>query len=116
MTFEIPNDAVRNRLKTPVPLNEILLQALKWREVRPKDQIALLKEKWSEWVGPLLGRKSSPLKIRGKYLIVGTEGPVWASELELSKVEIIKNVQRELNGTPIEEIRFRVLSDRGVKR
>jgi len=107
---------VRNKLKAPVHLSELLLQALKWRDISLKDQISLLKEKWPEWVGPLLALKSAPLKIRGKYLIIGTEGPVWASELELSKIEIIKNVQRELNGTPIEEVRFRILSDREVKR
>lgn len=107
---------MRNKLRAPVPLNEILLQALQWREPGLKDQIALLKEKWSEWVGPLLGRKSTPLKIRGKYLIIGTEGSVWASELELSKLEIIENVKRELDGTAIEELRFRVLSAQGVIR
>jgi predicted nucleic acid-binding Zn ribbon protein len=101
---------VRNKLKNPVPLREILPQAFQSIPQDPKADLYRLQEMWSEWVGPLLGKKSLPLKIYGKRLMVEVAGSVWANELEFMKKSLLNKIRESLASPAIEEIRFRVIS------
>ena len=95
----------REPLKNPVPLRDLLAQALKPSPPDPSVSLSLLLSRWEEIVGPLLSRKSAPLKIIGKRLLIGVAGSSWAQEMELRKTGLME----KLKDLQVEEIRFRIM-------
>ena len=102
---------MRNKLKKPLSLREIIPQALKTPAASDKASLYHLQEKWGELVGPLLGKKSLPLKIYGKRLIVGVAGSAWAQELEFLKQPLLKKIHQSCPALTLDEIRFQMTTE-----
>lgn len=98
----------RPPLKAPIRLGEFLASVLKTKETDPKVLLSHLQYRWSEIVGPLLSRKSLPVKMGGNRLIIGVAGSAWANELEFMKLQILEKIRKDLPDLPIDEIRFQV--------
>jgi predicted nucleic acid-binding Zn ribbon protein len=70
-------------------------------------QVRLLRS-WGKIVGPLLGGKTSPGKIRNGVLTVFVRNHAWAQELQLSKPALLERIRSFEGGDAIREIRFAV--------
>lgn len=70
-------------------------------------QVRLLRS-WKEIVGPLLGGKTSPGRIRNGVLTVYVRNHAWAQELQLSQPALLERIRSFAGGETIREIRFSV--------
>ncbi len=76
-------------------------------------QVRLLRS-WEEIVGPFLGRKTSPGKIRNGVLTVHVPNHAWAQELQLSKPVLLEKIRAVADGERVREIRFAVHAGTGA--
>ena len=70
-------------------------------------QVRLLRS-WEEIVGPLLGGRTSPGKIRNGVLTVFVQNHAWAQELQMSKPALLDKIRTFAGREAIREIRFAV--------
>lgn len=70
-------------------------------------QVRLLRS-WEEIVGPYLGRKTSPGKIRNGVLTVHVPSHAWAQELQLSTPVLLEKIRAVADREKVREIRFAV--------
>lgn len=75
-------------------------------------QVRLLRS-WGTIVGPLLGGKTSPGKIRNGVLTILVPNHAWAQELQLAKPALLKKIQSAVGEEKVREIRFAV--DSGIR-
>lgn len=76
----------------------------------------LLKEKWSEIVGPLLARKSYVAKKDATTLYVYVENSVLMNELFVNKKKILRKIEEVMPNEKIEDIVFKAGRPRIQKR
>jgi len=98
---------VRNKLKAPLPLAEILKIALKLPVSGPSE-VDFLSHRWEELVGPKMASRSRPAKVSGKRLIVEVPSSVWANEFEFLKHSLLERIGSLPGAAPIEEIRLQI--------
>lgn len=70
-------------------------------------QVRLLRS-WEKIVGPLLGGRTSPGKIRNGVLTIHVPNHTWAQELQLSKPALLESIQSATGKEKVREIRFAV--------
>jgi predicted nucleic acid-binding Zn ribbon protein len=70
-------------------------------------QVRLLRS-WGEIVGPLLGGKTAPGKIRNGVLTVFVPNHAWAQELQLSQPALLEKIRSVAGEGKVREIRFTV--------
>ena len=99
---------MRKKLARPVSLAEVLPQAMKGAAIEKKVLLYDLTDRWQGLVGVLAARRTTPLKIHGKRLIVGVDGSAWANELSFLKQTLLEKIRQELPHVPIDEIRFQI--------
>lgn len=68
-------------------------------------QVRLLRS-WAETVGPLLGGKTSPGKIRNGVLTVFVPNHAWSQELQLSQPALLERIRSVAGEGRVREIRF----------
>ena len=98
------------QLKNLLPLKQLLAEVLKPKMPSEKDFLFSLEHEWTGLVGSHLGRKSFPLKLHGKKLVIGVSGSVWAQELDCLKQDLLEKIHTTIPLLPLEEIRFKVVS------
>lgn len=129
-------DAVRNKLKNPLSLGDILKTALKQPVIGPPpvpagdrprpptakenhDPVVLfLKAKWTELVGAKLAAKSRPVATFAKKLVVEVPSSAWANELEFLKTAILEKIRVYPQTRHVDDVRFQVETrspDNGLK-
>jgi predicted nucleic acid-binding Zn ribbon protein len=110
---------VRNKLKTPLPLRELLEQALARPFLGPENALDSLHSRWSDLVGEAVAAKSRPSRIVGRRLIVEVASSVWANELEFRKRGLLEKIRALPQTGDLEELRFQIemrsSADRGLK-
>lgn len=99
---------MRENLKKPLPLKDLLGEALKPAPGDLKTILYHLQSDWGNLVGPTLSRKSFPVRVLGKRLIVEVAGSVWANELEFLKHDLLEKIKSNLPDVPIENMRFEI--------
>lgn len=113
---------MRKTLKRPLPLRDLLPEALKMRvqgppeasEVTsPDEPIAIIQRDWTNIVGPALSKNSQPIRILGSSspatLLIGVSASVWSNELEFRKKEILEKLPGQIP-EQIKEIRYQILT------
>lgn len=70
-------------------------------------QVRLLRS-WKDIVGPLLGGKTSPGKIRNGVLTIFVPNHTWAQELQLSTPVLLEKIRSAAGREKVREIRFTV--------
>lgn len=70
-------------------------------------QVRLLRS-WGEIVGPLLGEKTAPGKIRNGVLTVFVPNHAWAQELQLSTPALLERIRSFAGRDKVRDIRFAV--------
>lgn len=68
-------------------------------------QVRLLRS-WAETVGPLLGGKTSPGRIRNGVLTIFVPNHAWSQELQLSKPALLERIRSVAGEEKVREIRF----------
>jgi predicted nucleic acid-binding Zn ribbon protein len=98
---------VRNKLKSPLPLADILKVALRMPISGPSE-IEFLGRLWEELVGPRMASRSRPAKASGKKLIVEVASSVWANEFEFLKPDLLEKLRRLPGGSSFNDIRCQI--------
>lgn len=89
-----------------------LLPQLLARLSRETGRGAHLKPVWDEIVGTVLARRSTPVGLSGKTLIVEVHTPRWAAALEAQDAEIRARLDERLGRGAITQIAYRSRSPR----
>lgn len=98
---------MRNKLKAPLPLAEILKIALQLPVSGPSE-VDFLSHRWEELVGPKMASRSRPAKVMGKRLIVEVASSAWANEFEFLKHSLLEKIRSLPGASPIEDIRLQI--------
>jgi predicted nucleic acid-binding Zn ribbon protein len=119
---------VRNKLKAPLPLREILQKALKMPLAQPAagfasvpsdPRVASLSGHWSRLVGEALAANSRPARVNGDVLAVEVTGSVWANELHLLKMPLMEKLRSFPGLEGLQDVRCQIAtrsaSDKGLK-
>ncbi len=61
---------------------------------------------WNQAVGPQIGSKAQPDRLRDDVLYVRVSTSVWMHELQFMKQDIIAKLNGILGGNPVTQIRF----------
>jgi predicted nucleic acid-binding Zn ribbon protein len=73
----------------------------------PATTLARVQEVWETAAGAAISAACRPVSERGGVLTVACEAAVWAQELELMAVELIRRVNAELGTDAITKLRCR---------
>jgi len=122
---------VRNKLKAPLPLREILQRALKLPLSAPPSpaspaasdtRLSALAESWLTLVGQAIAANSRPYRLNGQVLVIEVSAPVWANELSFLKIPLLEKIRGlpDFSKLPkLEDIRCQIAtrsaSDKGLK-
>ncbi len=99
----------RFRSRRPVPVQGVLLDALKRYGLSEGLARYQFVSRWSEVVGKEIAQRAKPECIHGKTLVVKVCSSVWAQELSFQKGVILKRLQRFVDqSVKVEDIHFYV--------
>lgn len=70
--------------------------------------LARLARSWPEAVGPLLARKTFPVRLRGGVLTIRVPDHSWAQELTLAASDLVGKIGAHLGEGKVREVRFHV--------
>ena len=91
------------------PLQGILSKKIRSLGLGKEMEFFNLKKDWDEILvnalGPDWSKKSKPVKLKNKCLIVDCLNSVWANELQMQETNLLKKVSQGLK-SEIERIRF----------
>jgi len=62
---------------------------------------------WPRVVGPLAARSSTAVEVRNRVLFVRTKSSAWSHELTMQKQKLLLGLNRLMEGSAIEDIKFR---------
>jgi predicted nucleic acid-binding Zn ribbon protein len=96
----------RKGSSTPRLLGEILPEALKKKALHLPMKDRSLIDAWNRAVGPQIGAKAQPDRLRDDVLYVRVANSVWMHELQFMKQDIISKLNGILGGTTVVQIRF----------
>jgi hypothetical protein len=96
----------RKGSSTPQLLGEILPEALKKKALHLPMKDRSLIDAWNRAVGPQIGAKAQPDRLRDDVLYVRVANSVWMHELQFMKQDIISKLNGILGGTTVAQIRF----------
>ena len=99
---------IREKLKKPMPLGEILENALKASKINIDLRACKLWDLWDHIVGPAIARNAQPEAIKGNLLIVRVAGSPWMHHLQFMKDDMVKQLNEALGKEAISDIRFKV--------
>jgi len=71
-------------------------------------------ERWEDLAGPVLAKRSQPMKLRRGVLTVATVSPVWMHRFSYEKAEILQKINKILGTEPVEEIFLTLPEDEGI--
>ncbi len=98
----------RKRLKSPLPVGEILQDALKASKININLETCKLWDLWDNVVGPAIARNAQPETIKGSLLIVHVSGAPWMHHLQFMKEELIEKLNKVLGEKAVSDIRFKI--------
>ncbi len=86
-----------------IKLGDLLESVLGEERFKELSDLRSLSIRWKDLVGEEAGRRTRPLMIMGRKLIIGAASPSWSSEMILRKSEIRKSI-KEKTGMDFEDI------------
>ena len=89
----------RKGSSTPRLLGEILPEALKKKALHLPMKDRSLIDAWNRAVGPQIGAKAQPDRLREEVLYVRVANSVWMHELQFMKQDIVSKLNGILGGT-----------------
>jgi|YNPMSStandDraft_1061717.scaffolds.fasta_scaffold52810_2 predicted nucleic acid-binding Zn ribbon protein len=87
-------------------IGDILKNIIKKRKWADKFSIEYLKLNWSKCVGENISNHTKPLFIKNKRLYISVDSPIWSTQLNFLKNEIIEKLNNFLGENIVEEIFF----------
>ena len=67
---------------------------------------------WERVVGEAIGKRSAPLYVMGRTLVIEVENSSWMNEIQFHRNEIVRKVNREFPKLKIREIRLQIERER----
>jgi predicted nucleic acid-binding Zn ribbon protein len=99
----------------PIQLGEILEALKAHSKLGAHLEHAQIFERWDEMAGPVLAKRSQPMKLRRGVLTVAAVSPVWMHRFSYEKASILKKINKLLTRELIEEIFLTLPADAGVE-
>ncbi len=62
---------------------------------------------WPRVVGALAAKSSTAVEVRNRILFIRTKSSAWSHELSMQKASLIRSLNRLMEGSVIEDIKFR---------
>lgn len=91
-----------------MPLQDVLVRALKAHGMQTLMLACSLQQHWTEIVGDQVGRHSWPDSIRHRKLYLVAENSVWMQQLRFLKPELLAKINAACDGDAITDIVLRV--------
>lgn len=109
---------MRQKLKNPLSLKDLIPKVLgKNKEsssfVKDSD-LEFLQHIWKELVGDTLEKKTRPIKLYRKRLLIEVSGSSWANEMEFLKPALLNKIREKCRTLVIDDIRFQITTRRSV--
>jgi predicted nucleic acid-binding Zn ribbon protein len=96
----------RKGSSAPRRLGEILPETLKKKALYLPTKDRPLIDAWNQAVGPQIGSKAQPDRLKDDVLYVRVSTSVWMHELQFMKQDIIAKLNAIIGGNPVTQIRF----------
>ena len=96
----------RKGSSAPRRLGEILPETLKKKALYLPTKDRPLIDAWNKAVGPQIGSKAQPDRLKDDVLYVRVATSVWMHELQFMKQDIITKLNGIIGGNPVTQIRF----------
>jgi predicted nucleic acid-binding Zn ribbon protein len=96
----------RKGSSAPRRLGEILPETLRKKALHLPMKDRPLIDAWNRAVGPQIGSKAQPDRLKDDVLYVRVSTSVWMHELQFMKQDIIAKLNGILGGNPVTQIRF----------
>jgi predicted nucleic acid-binding Zn ribbon protein len=96
----------RKGSSSPRLIGDILPETLRKKSIHLPMKDRPLIEAWNRAVGPQIGAKAQPDRIRDDVLYVRVSTSVWMHELQFMKQDIIEKLNGVLGATAVSQIRF----------
>jgi hypothetical protein len=96
----------RKGSSAPRRLGEILPETLKKKALYLPTKDRPLIDAWNQAVGPQIGSKAQPDRLKDDVLYVRVSTSVWMHELQFMKQDIIAKLNGIIGGNPVTQIRF----------
>ncbi|MFT4048500.1 MAG: DUF721 domain-containing protein [Solirubrobacterales bacterium] len=77
-------------------------------EMQPQTSIARIQSAWPEAVGETVARWAVPVSERGGLVTFACTDSMVAHELEMMKPELLKKLEKTLDGQPVSDLRFTI--------
>lgn len=72
----------------------------------PHLKISQLNDHWDQVVGPAIAQHSHVMRFRDGELVIGTDSPVWATQLTYLLPQLTETIRRRLEGLEVRDIRI----------
>jgi predicted nucleic acid-binding Zn ribbon protein len=96
----------------PIPIGELIPEALKGMKLAAHAQVVQIAEAWPGIVGPQLAANTKPAHIENKILTVFVSHPMWLFELRgAPAAEILARIQAQYGKNCIRNIRWSIDPD-----
>lgn len=102
---------MRNKLKAPILLKNILIDLAKVPVRDDAGDLAALQAGWKELAGETLYRRSHPMRLHQGRLIVGVAGSSWANEFQYSRLKILEKIRQSFPHLQLEDIRCHIAAE-----
>lgn len=96
----------RKGSSAPRLLGDILPETLRKKSIHLPMKDRLLIDAWNRAVGPQIGAKAQPDRLRDDVLYVRVSTSVWMHELQFMKQDIIARLNEVLGSAAVSQIRF----------
>jgi predicted nucleic acid-binding Zn ribbon protein len=105
--WTVADDATIRRVSSPRPVGELADQILPagWRE---RLRGSTLTDRWPDIVGADIARRSEPVRLAGRTLVVRVESQAWATQLRYLSEQIRHNAEEVLGRGQVREIRLTI--------
>jgi len=91
---------MRQKLKNPLSLKDLISNVLGKNKDSPFSfikgpDLEFLQHIWKDMVGDTLEKKTRPIKLYGKRLLVEVAGSSWANEMEFLKPALLNKIREK---------------------
>ena len=99
-----------HNVSEPVEIRRLLSGVIADKKWRSKLELHRVFELWQSIVGPEIAAVAQPSLIHGQVLWVKVAESIWMQQLHLQKVLLLENINKQLYGEKISDIRFQLNS------
>ena len=95
-------------MKVIKPIKQILDEFVKNRRWEKNFALGLLKKDWQEVVGKNIAKHTAPKYVKAKKLYIEVDSPIWSTQLNFLKDQVIRTINSYYDKELIKDIFFNI--------